>query len=96
MVLEHLQAHFPDTPVRYWRDKNGHEVDFVLARRRDAVDAIECKWDPAAFDGSALHLFRGYYPKGDNYLVTPSGDPAYDKRYGSLEMRVCTPSELRP
>jgi len=21
LVLEHVQAHFPDTPVRYWRDK---------------------------------------------------------------------------
>ncbi len=46
LVLEHLQAHCPDTPVRYWRDKQGREVDFVLAQRRDAVDAIECKWNP--------------------------------------------------
>ena len=96
LVLEHLQAYCPDTPARYWRDKAGHEVDFVLARRRDEVDAIECKWDPGAFDSSALKLFRSYYPKGSNYLVTPSGDPAYSKRYGALEVRVCTPSELRP
>lgn len=96
LVLEHLQAHFPDTPIRYWRDKPGREVDFVLARRRDEVDAIECKWDPGAFDSSALKLFRSYYPNGRNYLVTPSGDPAYTKRYGNLEVRVCTPSELHP
>ena len=95
LVLEHLQSHFPDIPVRYWRDKAGQEVDFVLVRRRDEVDAIECKWDPAAFDSSALKLFRGYYPKGGNYLVTPSGDPAYTKRYGELEVRICTPTELR-
>ncbi|MEI7900918.1 MAG: ATP-binding protein [bacterium] len=94
LVLEHLQAHFPDTPIRYWRDKPGHEVDFVLAHRRDEVEAIECKWDPGAFDPAALKLFRGYYPKGRNYLVTPSGDPAYDKRYGHLDVRVCTPTEL--
>jgi predicted AAA+ superfamily ATPase len=96
LVLEHLQAHYPDTPACYWRDKQGHEVDFVLARRRDEVDAIECKWNPAAFDPSALRLFRGYYPRGRNYLVTPSGDPAYSKYYGDLEIRVCTPSELQP
>ena len=94
LVLEHLQAHFPDTPIRYWRDKPGYEVDFVLAHRRDEVDAIECKWNPGAFDPAALKLFRSYYPKGRNYLVTPSGDPAYDKRYGNLAVRVCTPSEL--
>ena len=96
LVLEHLQARFPDTPVRYWRDKPGHEVDFVIARRRDEVDAIECKWDPGAFDRSALERFRRHYPRGDNYLVTPSGDPAYTRRYGKLDVRVCTPSGLRP
>ena len=96
LVLEHLQANMPDLPVRYWRDKSGREVDFVLARRRDEIDAIECKWDPAAFESSALRVFRGYYPKGRNYLVTPSGDPAHTRRYGTLEVRICTPSDLKP
>lgn len=94
LVLEHIQAHFPDIPVCYWRDKQGREVDFTLTRRRDQVDAIECKWDPASFDSAALKLFRSYYPRGRNYLVTPSGDPAYNKRYGKLTVRICTPSEL--
>ena len=96
LVLEHLQSFFPDLPIRYWRDKSGREVDFVLAQRRDEIDAIECKWDPGAYDNSALRVFRDYYPKGRNYLVTPSGDPAYTKRYGKLEVRICTPSELHP
>lgn len=67
-------------------------MDFVLARRRGEIDAIECKWDPGAFDSAALQVFRSYYPKGQNYLVTPSGDPAYTKRMGKLEINVCTPS----
>lgn len=96
LVLEHLQAHFPDIPVRTWRDKQGREVDFVLPRRRDEVDAIECKWDPGAFDSSALRLFRSYYPKGRNFLVTPSGDPAHARRFGDLTVRVCTPAGLHP
>ncbi|MGH8675543.1 MAG: ATP-binding protein [Burkholderiales bacterium] len=96
LVLEHLQAFFADRPIRYWRDKSGREVDFVLAQRRDEIDAIECKWDPAGFDRAALRIFRGYYRKGRNYLLTPSGDPAYTRRYGKLTVRICTPSELRP
>ena len=96
LVLEHLQAHFPDQAVRYWRDRAGHEVDFVLAERRDQTDAIECKWDPGTFDSSGLKAFRLYYPKGRNYLVTPSGDPAYTRKYGTLTVRICTPSELQP
>jgi uncharacterized protein len=96
LVLEHLQAHFPDTTIRYWRDKAGREIDFILAHRRDEVDAIECKWDPRSFDSAALQLFRRYYPKGRNFLVTPSSDPGYAKEFGDLEVRVCTPSELHP
>ena len=96
VVLEHLQAHFPETPVRYWRDKSGCEVDFVMVRRRDQVDAIECKWDPGAFDAAGLKVFRSCYPKGHNFLVSPSGDPPHVRRYGQLEVTVCTPSELHP
>ena len=94
LVLEQLQAHLPDTPVRYWRDKGGREIDFVLALRRDQVDIVECKWNPSAFDPHALKIFRGYYPKGGNYLVTPSGDPSYTRAYGNLKVTVCTPTVL--
>jgi predicted AAA+ superfamily ATPase len=94
LVLEHLQSHFPETPVLYWRDKARRELDFVLVHRRDAVDVIECKWDPAAFDVAALRVFRGNYPNGRNYLVTPSGEPGYDRQFGTLKVRVCTPGEL--
>lgn len=95
IVLEHLQAQFPEQPMRFWRDKAGREIDFVLVLRRDEVDAIECKWNPAAFDSSSLKVFRSYYPKGRNYLVTPSADKAYSKRYGQLTVKICSPSELR-
>ena len=94
LVLETLQAHEPNTPVKYWRDKAGHEVDFVLARRRDEVDAVECKWNPDALDPASLRIFRGYYPHGRNYLVTPSATRSYDKRCGGIEVRVCTPEGL--
>jgi uncharacterized protein len=96
VVLEHLQARFPDTTIRYWRDKAGHEVDFVLAHRRDEVDAIECKWDTRAFDSAALQVFRSYYPKGHNFLVTPSSEPGFVRKFGGLGVRACTPSELHP
>lgn len=94
LVLEHLQAAFPDTRIRYWRDKGGREIDFVLARNRDEIDAIECKWDPTAFDPSALRTFRASYPQGRNYLLTPSGVPPYIRNYGGIEVRVCTPSDM--
>ena len=57
---------------------------------------VGSKWNPDAFDGFALKAFRGYYPHGCNFLVTPAGDPPYTKRFGGLEVRICTPTELVP
>ena len=94
MVLEHLQAHHPEVPIRYWRDKAGREVDFVLTRARDTVDAVECKWDAAAFDASSLQIFRSSYPRGTNYLVAPQGEPSYRRRFGKLEVTVCNPEGI--
>jgi hypothetical protein len=94
LVLEHLQARFPDTPIRYWKDNAGRELDFVLAAGRDEVDAVECKWNPGAFDSKALRVFRSRYPNGRNYLVTPSGDPPYTKALEGMDVLVCTPTAI--
>ena len=67
-----------------------------MAHGRDVVDAIECKWNSDAFDCAALNIFRSYYPKGRNFLVTPSADAAYVKRYGDVQVTLCTPTQLRP
>ncbi len=95
LVLEYLQAAFPNEAIRYWRDQAGKEIDFVLVRRRDQVDTIECKWNPSDFDPSALKVFRSYYPKGDNYLVGPITGAGYLKNFGKLAVRICGPSEVR-
>lgn len=89
LVLEHLQAHLPEQRIHYWRDKAGHEVDFVLPRNRDQVDALECKWNPASFDAAALRVFRSHHPLGRNFLVAPTGAPAHPRRFGDLEVTVC-------
>jgi len=53
---------------------------------------VECKWNPSEFDPAALKVFRSYYPKGDNYLVSPVTGEAYLKRFGTLTVRMCDPS----
>jgi predicted AAA+ superfamily ATPase len=95
LVLEHLQAHFPDAQVHFWRDKSGREVDFVIVRGRDEVDAIECKWDPTQLDPVGLKAFRTWYPKGENYLVCPATVPAYVKRLDAMTIKVCDPTGIR-
>lgn len=94
LVLETLLANFPDEPIRYWRDKAGREVDFVRVHSRDAVDAIECKWDASAFDPASLKVFRLHYPHGRNYVVAPLTGRAYLRRFANREVSVCRPSDL--
>lgn len=94
LVLEHVQARFPDTPVQFWRDRKGREVDFVLAHRRDEIDAIECKWNPDSYKPANLQVFRQYYPKGKNCLVVPLFTPSYNKRYGDLTVTITSPYGL--
>jgi len=89
LVIEAFQAQWPDEPVRYWRDKGGNEVDFIRPRSREAVDAYECKWNPDEFEAKALKAFRGYYPKGNNYLLSPLTGRSYVKRTNGLELTVC-------
>lgn len=95
LVLEYLLAHSPEYPVQYWRDTTGREIDFVIARSREAVDIIECKWDSRQFDSTGMKVFRSYYPHGDNYLVCPLGTESYTKTYANLNVRVCDPTAWR-
>lgn len=81
--------------IHYWRDKQQREVDFVLPRGRDAVDAIECKWNPGAFAARGLAAFREQYPKGENFVVSPLTGPAYERIQDGLKVSVVSPGELR-
>jgi uncharacterized protein len=55
--------------IRYWRDKQGHEVDFVLVGRGRAPTAVECKWSASGLDDRNLRSFRHLHPKGGNWIV---------------------------
>ena len=80
--------------LHFWRDKQQREVDFVVPRRRDVVDAIECKWRAEAFETRSLRAFRGNYPKGRNLVVAPIEGPPYDRRLGGLEVSFVSPADL--
>ena len=71
LVLNEIHAHTQRREVRYWRDKRGHEVDFVLTRRGRPPLAIECKWRLRNFDGTGLRAFRQAYPSAEAIVVTP-------------------------
>jgi len=87
-VLNELQAVMQLSRLNYWRDKKGHEVDFVLALRGKPPVAIECKWRVADFDPSGLSSFRKLHPKGDNFLVASDVKEAHIHRFKDVFVRV--------
>jgi hypothetical protein len=76
-VLNELLAALQGESVHYWRDKAGHEVDFVLRRRGQPPFAIECKWSADGFRAGNLRAFRTHHPDGENLVVCGDVDRAY-------------------
>ncbi|MCP4698862.1 MAG: ATP-binding protein [Gammaproteobacteria bacterium] len=66
LVLDALRFRFADEAVFYWQDKSYREVDFVIRRGRDRVDAMECKINPDKLNAKPIEAFRGMHPEGDN------------------------------
>jgi predicted AAA+ superfamily ATPase len=93
-VLNEMQAALQGTPVHYWRDKAGHEVDFVVRRRGRPPLAIECKWSPEEFSVRNLRAFRGRYPEGENLVVSAGVDRPYVRRLGGVRVVFDTLSGL--
>lgn len=84
-VLNEMQASLQTRSIRYWRDKRGHEIDFVLAPRGQKPIAVECKWSAGDFDPSGLLAFRRQYPEGENYVVAHDVDRGYRRRYRDVD-----------
>lgn len=86
-VLNELHARLQAPRVRYWRDKRGHEVDFVLADRGRPPVAIECKWSAARFDTGPLRAFRARHPLGENLVVAQDVERPFERREGALLLK---------
>lgn len=79
----------------FWRNKRGAEVDFVLPLRGGHEPiALECKWQAASFDPSALLAFRRGYPRGENYVVAPDVERAYTRTYTGTRVRFVSLDHL--
>jgi len=68
-VLNELQANLQSRQIRYWRDKQGHEVDFIVMRRGQPPLAIEAKWSSRDFDSANLRVFMRQYPQSQAFVV---------------------------
>lgn len=85
-VLNELHARLQTRAIQYWRDKRGHEVDFVLRRPGAAPLAVECKSTSASFDASNLAAFRRAHPKGKNLVVAMDVTKPFREAHAGLEI----------
>ena len=87
LVLNEFQTAFGRTAINYWRDKRGHEVDFVIPGlgRRSPV-AVECKWRANRFENRGLAAFRRTYPEGLNIVIAHDVEQPFKRTVGGLEV----------
>lgn len=62
-----------DVELRYFRDRDGREVDFVVTEHRQPILLVECKWRPGPVDKSIRYLKRRF-PDTEAWQVTALGD----------------------
>lgn len=86
LVLNEIHARSQSSAVHYWRDKHGHEVDFVLADPGKHPSALECKWSASDFNSSNLRAFRRRYPEGANWVVAADVERPFVRRERGVEI----------
>ncbi len=94
LVLDVLRTVNDERNLYYWRDKTGREVDFAVKGKGRQIDAIECKISPDGFSPGSLSFFRGLYPEGNNYVVSPAVKIPYRRKHGALAVQYCSVNDL--
>jgi len=98
LVGVHLQkwVHFVqdtegrDVELRYFRDVDGREVDFVVVERRRPTHLVECKWTDAPVDRSLRYL-KLRFPECEAWQISAVGIKDFVSPEG---IRVCPALEF--
>ena len=74
-------AHGRDLELRYFRDSDGREVDFVVVDRREPILFVECKWAEGDVDKSLRYL-KARFPKAQAWQLSATGKKDYVNHEG--------------
>jgi predicted AAA+ superfamily ATPase len=74
-----------DLDLRYFRDTDGREVDFVVVEGRAPVLCVEAKWGDTDVD-RGLRYLKARFPDCDAWQISATGRKDYASREG---IRVC-------
>ncbi len=93
-VLNELFAHMQDRNIGYWRDKQAHEIDFIINRRNRHLIAIECKWNDKDFDPTNAIIFLKHHDKATVYVVASNVNKSYSRTYGGFVIKFIGLADL--
>lgn len=93
-VLDVLRTRFAEKSLYYWREKTGHELDFIVKHNTNDVAVYECKHNPDTFDAAPLVAFRALYPKGTNYVLSPLVKDAYRRTMRGQNVKFIPVDEI--
>ena len=79
-----------DLELRFFRDTDGREVDFIVTERTRPVLAVECKWSDAN-PSRSLRYWKQRFPECEAWQLSAAGDHDYVTLDG---IRVCPALEL--
>jgi predicted AAA+ superfamily ATPase len=65
-----------DLDLRYFRDVDGREVDFVICEKNRPKQFIECKWGNAEVD-KGLRYLKERFPDVDAWQISATGEKKY-------------------
>ena len=95
LVLNEMQGQLQTKTLHYWRDKQGHEIDFIYLKNRQTNPVtIECKWLVKKFDPRSLQSFRKIYPNGKNFVVASDVTHSFEKKFGELMVKFIAIDKL--
>jgi predicted AAA+ superfamily ATPase len=67
--------------LRYFRDVDRREIDFVIVEDGKPVRCIECKWNDTALH-PALHYFKKLFPACEAVQITAAGSASFSSPEG--------------
>ncbi len=79
-----------DIELRYFRDIDGREVDFILVENKEPVMIVECKWSDTEIS-KGLKYFKTRFPNTQAWQVSAVGKKDY---ISPDKIRVCNVIEL--
>jgi len=86
IVLNEIHALTGNRNIHYWRDKHGHEMDFVLSDRGKPPLALECKRTASNFDPANTLAFHSIYPRTELAVIAHDVKEPFKHRYEQAEV----------